>query len=164
MKTKLTAFILGLALSALVRASAPVPATAPCCVPVAPKPACCAEEIPAAPLSTRSLYQLEATWTNDAGASVQLAALRGRPVVLAMFFAQCGYACPVLVRDMQRLREHLPVEVRARAQFVLVSFDVSRDTVAALKSYRENAGLDEAWTLSRAAMSRRCRSWRCCSA
>jgi protein SCO1/2 len=69
--------------------------------------------------------------------------------VLAMFFAQCGYACPVLVSDMQRLREQLPAEVRARAQFVLVSFDVARDTVAALKTYRENAGLDDAWTLLR---------------
>jgi protein SCO1 len=147
MKTKFTAFILALVLSALVRASAP--ATAPCCAPVAPKPACCAEEKPAAPLSTRSLYQLDGKWTDDSGASVQLAALRGRPVVLAMFFAQCGYACPVLVSDMQRLRERLPAEARARAQFVLVSFDVLRDTVPALKSYRENGGLDEAWTLLR---------------
>jgi protein SCO1/2 len=149
MKKKFTAFILALALSALVRASASASAAAPCCVPVAPKPACCAEEMPAAPLSARSLYQLDAKWTNDAGAAVQLAALRGRPVVLAMFFAQCGYACPVLVSDMQRLREQLPAEVRARAQFVLVSFDVARDTVPALKSYRENLGLDEAWTLLR---------------
>jgi protein SCO1 len=147
MKTKVTAFILAFALNATVRAS--TSAAAPCCLPAAPKPACCAEEKPAAPLSTRSLYQLEAKWTNDAGATVQLAALRGRPVVLAMFFAQCGYACPVLVSDMQRLRERLPAEVRAQAQFILVSFDVARDTVAALRSYREKAGLDDAWTLLR---------------
>lgn len=147
MKTKLTRIVFALGLSAFARAADPAPA--PCCVPVAPKPACCVEEKPTAPLTARSLYQLDAKWSNDAGETVQLAALRGRPVVLAMFFAQCGYACPVLVSDMQRMREQLPAEVRARAQFVLVSFDVARDTVPALKKYREGAALDAAWTLLR---------------
>ena len=114
-----------------------------------PPPCCAVEEKPGAPLSARSIYQLDATWTNDTGASVRLAALRGRPVVLAMFFAQCEYACPLLVRDMQRLRALLPDDVRAQAQFVLVSFDTARDTPAALKSYRERMSLDAGWTLLR---------------
>ena len=89
--------------------------------PAAPAlPPCCAvEEKAGAPLSGRSIYQLDANWTDDAGATVRLAALRGRPVVLAMFFAQCEYACPILVQDMQRLRALLPEAVRAQAQFVL---------------------------------------------
>lgn len=114
--------------------------------------ACTADEKPAAAvaeasLSARSIYQLEQTWTNDAGESVSLASLRGRPVVIAMFFANCEYACPVLVSDMQRLRQTLPENARARAQFVLVSFDPARDTPAALKAYRERAALDAGWTL-----------------
>lgn len=111
--------------------------------------ACCVEEKAAAPLSKRSIYQLDATWTNDAGAPVSLTALRGKPVIFAMFFAQCEYACPVLVQDMQRLRAALPADVREKAQLVLVSFDTARDTPAALKAYRERAGLDAAWTLLR---------------
>ncbi len=116
--------------------------------PVVP-PCCAVEEKPGAPLSARSLYQLDAAWTNDTGAGVRLDALRGRPVVLAMFFAQCEYACPILVRDMQRLRAALPADQRERVQFVLVSFDTARDTSAALKAYRERMALDAGWTLLR---------------
>jgi protein SCO1/2 len=113
-------------------------------------PPCCAvEEKAGAPLSARSIYQLDAAWTNDAGSTVRLAALRGRPVVLAMFFAQCEYACPILVRDMQRVRAALPEALRAQTQFVLVSFDTARDTPAALRAYRERMALDAGWTLLR---------------
>ncbi len=120
-----------------------------CCPPVVKAPACCAEEAPEAPLSERSLYQLEATWTDDAGQAVSLTTLRGRPVVIAMFFASCGYACPVLVSDMARMRELLPADVRAEARLVLVSFDTERDTPAVLKDFRERSALDEGWVLLR---------------
>ncbi len=115
------------------------------------KPICCSDapagEGAAATLSSRSLYQLDATWTNDAGESVRLGSLRGRPVVVAMFFAHCEYACPMLVSDLQRLRNSLPVHAREQARFLLVTFDSERDTPAALKAYRERAALDEGWTL-----------------
>lgn len=121
----------------------------------AAKPACCAaiETHPAvvagttAALSARSIYQLDATWLNDAGESTRLSALRGQPVVLAMFFAHCEYACPMLVTDLQRVRASLPPELRAKARFVLVSFDSQRDTPAALKAYRDARALDVSWTL-----------------
>jgi protein SCO1/2 len=122
-----------------------------CCAPVAPaKPACCVEEKPAAPLSTRSLYQLDAKWTNDAGREFTLTSLRGRSAVVAMFFAQCEYACPVLVNDMQRLRAAVPPDAREKIQFVLVTFDTARDTPEALRAFRERMSLDDQWTLLRA--------------
>lgn len=118
------------------------------------KKACCeacaddkASAVATEALPAKSLYQLDASWTNDHGVDTTLASLRGRPVVLAMFFASCEYACPVLVSDMQRLRQQLPADVRDRAQFVLVSFDAARDTPAALKAYRERSSLDNGWTL-----------------
>jgi protein SCO1 len=130
-------------------------ASAPCCaVPTlapAPSSSCCAVEQGGTgavmPLTARSLYQLNATWTNDAGSNVVLSSLRGRPIVLAMFFAQCEYACPLLVQDMQRARAALAPEVRPTVQLVLVSFDTARDTPAALKAYRERMALDAGWTL-----------------
>jgi protein SCO1/2 len=119
------------------------PAAAPCC-----------EELKvAAPLSNRSLYQLEAQWTNDADQTVALTSFRGRPVVLAMFFASCEYACPVLVDDLKRLRATLTPEVRDQTQIVLVSFDTVRDTPAALRAFRERMNLDSRWTLLRGADS-----------
>jgi len=114
---------------------------------------CCQEPAPAAPpLPARSVYQLDATWTTDSGTAFTLAELRGRPVVLAMFFASCGYACPRIVSDLAQIEATLPADVRARARFVLVSFDDVRDTVAALHAYREQHELAaDRWILLRGA-------------
>lgn len=130
-------------------AAAPATKDAPACCPVVAKKSCC-DELPAgAPLSARSLYQLDAKWTDDAGRTVQLASLRGQPVVVAMFFASCEYACPVLVNDLQRLRAALPADVREKTRFVLVTFDTARDTTAVLAAYRAKVSLDAGWTLLR---------------
>lgn len=117
---------------------------------------CCSSADPktavVGPLSSRSIYQVEATWTTDAGRDFKLAELRGQPVVLAMFFTSCGYACPRIVEAMMQIQETLPPAVRSRAQFVLVSFDDERDTVAVLHSYREQHGLvSGSWRLLRGA-------------
>lgn len=100
------------------------------------KPACCGLSAAAVPFTKKSLYQSEAGFTTDAGASFSLGELRGYPVVLAMFFTSCGYACPLIVSDMQAIRAQLPAEVRDRTRFVLVSFDTIRDTPDALAKYR----------------------------
>lgn len=146
MNTKSPVILAALVAAFLARAEA-----APACCPVEPvaTPACCATMPAAAPLTDRSIYQLESDWTNDAGATVQLASLRGRPVIVAMFFAQCEYACPMLVSDIQRVRAALPEDIRARVQVVLVSFDTVRDTPEALAAYRERLALDASWTLLR---------------
>lgn len=160
MKTKLALALIALVSVACLRATDSAPAACcPACPadakPVAAKDACCAAEtapavnLPAPKLTKGSLYQLDAQWTNDTGARVQLAALHGRPVVLAMFFASCEYACPIIVDDMKRLGALLPADVRAQTQFVLVSFDTARDTPAALKAFRERMTLDDSWTLLR---------------
>jgi len=114
--------------------------------PGAKKAACCAA-LPATPFSKTSVYQADAGFTTDAGRAFTLGELRGRPVVLTMFFASCGYACPLLVGDMEAIRARLPAGIRDRAAFVLVSFDAARDTPAALASYRTQHGLDAQWTL-----------------
>lgn len=105
----------------------------------------------AAVLADDSLYQLNATFTDDTGATRTLAAFAGEPVVLTMFFASCGYACPMLTNDMATVREALPPAVRERVHFVMVSFDTDRDTVPALQAYRERMHLTGDWTLLRGA-------------
>ena len=124
---------------------------AACCAPDADTPkvaaACCQPAADSAPFSRESLYQIETKFTDDAGQSFTLGQLRGRPVVLTMFFASCGYACPLLVTDMQAIRAQLPVAVREKAVFVLVSFDVKRDTPDVLHRYRTDRALDGGWTL-----------------
>jgi protein SCO1/2 len=100
-----------------------------------------------APFSKESIYQLDAKFTDDSGRPFALGELRGRPVVLDMFFASCGYACPLLVTDMQAIQGKLPAGLRGKAVFVLVSFDVARDTPAALAQYRAQRSLDGQWIL-----------------
>jgi protein SCO1 len=140
MKTK--SILLLLALAAANPAAATDSAKPPCV-------SCCEELKPAVPLTSKSLYQLDAKWTDDAGETKALAALRGQPVIIAMFFAQCEYACPMLVSDLQRVQAGLSADVRAKARVVLVSFDIARDTPAALKAYRERMQLDGTWQLLR---------------
>ncbi len=108
---------------------------------------CCCAEAASAPFSKESIYQLDGRFTDDSGRPIALGSLRGHPVVLDMFFASCGYACPLTVTDMQAIRAKLPTAVRDRAVFVLVSFDVARDTPAALAQYRAQRGLDNQWVL-----------------
>jgi protein SCO1/2 len=110
------------------------------------KDACC-EEVTATAFTRNSLYQAEVSFTTDDGRAFKLGELRGRPVVLTMFFASCGYACPLLVSDIEAIRARLPAELRDRAAIVLVSFDTVRDTPPALATYRTQRGLDAQWTL-----------------
>lgn len=115
---------------------------------------CCASsEVPStsrARLSDSSLYQLDSAWTNDTGTVVKLASLKGRPQVVAMFFANCTYACPLLVYQMQQIEAALPETLRDKVGFTLISFDTERDTPAVLHNYRLGHALaNERWTLLR---------------
>lgn len=109
--------------------------------------ACCAVELDTGPLSQNSLYQTEVGFTNDRGEAFSLVELRGHPVVLTMFFANCSHACPMLVTVMQQIRDALPTEGPDAPVFVLVSFDVERDTPAALAEFRASRLLDDRWEL-----------------
>jgi protein SCO1/2 len=116
-----------------------------CC---AASPAEAVAEVKARPaLPDASLYQAEVAFVTDAGAPFRLEELRGRPVALAMFFAQCRYACPATVLDLTRIREKLPEAQRAETRIVMVSFDTERDTPEALRAFRESRGLPADWVL-----------------
>ena len=110
---------------------------------------CCKEPMASAPFTKTSLYQSDGTFTDDSGKTFALSSLRGRPVVLNMFFASCGYACPLIVTDLLSLQGRLSPALRSKTIFVLVSFDVTRDTTDALAKYRAQRGLDGQWILLR---------------
>lgn len=133
--------------SALLLASCASPGETP-----APPP-CCREDArasaPLPPLPGRSVYQLGQTWTDENGRPLALESLRGQTVVLALFFTNCEYACPVLTHDMAAIRSRLPPETAARTRFVLCSMDPARDTPEALRGYRARQGLGPGWTLLR---------------
>ncbi len=114
------------------------------------KPSCCEKAEPPTAFTDKSLYQLDSLWTTDENGQIKLSDLSGRPQVVAMFFANCQIACPIIVNDMKRIEAALPADVRAHVGFTLVSFDGKRDSPAALADYRHTRQLPaERWTLLR---------------
>jgi protein SCO1/2 len=111
---------------------------------------CCKGSLSPVVFTDKSLYQVKSTWTNDAGKQIEFGKLGGKPQVVAMFFANCQYACPLIVSDMKRIEDALPDRLRTNVSFTLVSFDTQRDTVEVLADYRRARNLPvERWTLLR---------------
>lgn len=99
-----------------------------------------------APLSETSIYQHDAVWQTDAEDSLSLADFRGQPVALAMVYADCGTACPLIVQDMKRIGKAAG-DVPLR--YVLVSLDPERDTPERMRAFRHMHAIGEGWTMLR---------------
>jgi len=116
---------------------------------------CCEDEEDTEAYSDNSIYQLEsdlpagkAGWTNQYGKKFALGELKGKQVVLIMFFANCTYACPILVNDMKRIEASIPREKLSSYKFVLVSIDPERDTPESLNEFGKRNNLDiKRWRL-----------------
>lgn len=130
---------------------------ASCCAVATKEASCCAAAetttaagpVATSPLPSGSIYQLDGTFVTDEAKPFRLETLRGRPVLLVMFFSSCTYACPMIVSDLTRLRASLPEAQRHAVAIVLVSFDVARDTPAQLRRFRTERALDDGWSLLR---------------
>jgi len=95
-----------------------------------------------------SVYELESSWRDQQGRTVQLSALAGRVQVLAMVYTECSHTCPAILAEMKRLEAGLSDAQRDRVGFVFVSLDPERDTPERLARYASDARLDPArWTL-----------------
>jgi protein SCO1/2 len=104
----------------------------------------------AAPLPSDSIYQLAMPLTLQDGTHTTLAALRGQPTVITMFYASCDGVCPMIAFSMRRMEAKLTAKERERAQWVMVSFDPEHDTPEALREFAATNQLDLArWRLAR---------------
>jgi len=113
------------------------------CQPTAPAPE-------TRPTAAASLYDLDAAWCTDGGAKIRLADLRGKPRVMAMFFANCRGVCLLTVDHMQEIEASLPADIRNKVGFVLVTLDPANDTAEKLAVYRrENVLPASTWTILR---------------
>lgn len=129
MKTLKVALALAVALAAsgaAVNATPPAPSPAPTQASVPPD----------------SLYQVEGAFEDQDGKKVTLGVARGEVTLLAMFYATCPMACPMLIADVKRVLAAIPEAERARVRVVLVSLDPARDTPKILKDVFATRSLD----------------------
>lgn len=102
------------------------------------------------PLPTDSIYHLKVTLTDQAGHTAPLAARRGRPQLVAMFYTSCQMVCPLIIDSMRQTWKALDPAGQAQVDLLAVSFDPERDSVAVLKAYADKRQLASPWTLARA--------------
>jgi len=102
-----------------------------------------------APLPRDSVYQLQATLTDQDGRSRDWRSKRGTPQVAAMFYASCQYVCPLIVDSGKAVEHALPADERAKLGILLISMDPERDTPEALMSVARKRKLDNThWSLA----------------
>jgi protein SCO1/2 len=98
-----------------------------------------------------SIYQLQADLTDQSGKHTTLAATRGHPTLITMFYASCQGICPVLAMTLQRMEGELTPAERTRLRVTMISFDPERDTVPALAKFATSHAIDgDRWRLARA--------------
>jgi len=84
----------------------------------------------------------EFSLTDQSGAEVTLASLRGKALLIDFIYTHCPGPCPILTgRHAQVLRELAP-ELRARVHFVSITVDPEHDTPGALANYARTRGAD----------------------
>ncbi len=79
------------------------------------------------------------TLTNQDGAVVTLANLRGRVWIADIIFTRCAGPCPILTKEMQELQDALPANSQAR--LVTLTTDPDYDTPPVLRAYPQRLGL-----------------------
>jgi protein SCO1/2 len=105
----------------------------------------------AAVLPGDSLYQLPIVLTTSTGRSLQLSELRGKPLIVTMFYGNCTGVCPLLTTRLQHIVKKLTPGERARIRVLMVSFDSDRDTPASLAAFASEHAIDgKNWLLARA--------------
>lgn len=78
--------------------------------------------------------------TNQFGARVSLADLRGQVWVADIIFTRCAGPCPRMTQLMKTLQDALPPQ--SRAKLVTLTTDPDHDTPEVLRAYAERFGAD----------------------
>lgn len=98
-----------------------------------------------------SWYDLPGVFQDHRGREVRLDVARGHPTLLAMFYARCPKACPMLIAEVHSVLRQLTPEARSEVRVVLVTLDPVGDTPEVLAEVFKTRGLDEkTFTLLRA--------------
>jgi protein SCO1 len=99
------------------------------------------------PLPGNSVYQYQATLRDQSGKQVAWRGLRGKPRLVAMFYSNCPYMCPLIIEAGKGIDHALTPAERTRIGVSMVSLDPKRDTPVALKALAAKRKVDPRWQL-----------------
>lgn len=94
-----------------------------------------------------SIYHLNATLTDQAGAAHSLEVFRGHPVLITMFYGSCSHTCPLLIETVRAVERAAPNPADLRV--LMISIDPARDTPEALAKIARERRIDASrWMLA----------------
>ncbi|MCZ2299850.1 MAG: SCO family protein [Chitinophagales bacterium] len=110
-------------------------------------------------LTTDTFWHKSANFrlVNQLGDTVELYDIKGKPIVIDLFFTSCGSICPQLTKSMKKLQQSFAKGGNTRekidssvVQFISLSIDPERDSVPVLKHYADAYGVnpDNWWLLT----------------
>lgn len=144
MNTRFRRLTLSLALAAGVAAAGPLaswPAAA--ATPAAP-----ASQASVA-LPSDSVYQLPLVLTDQHGKARDWGRRRGQPQLVAMFYSNCRFICPLIIESGKAVQRQLSPAQQAKLGVLYISMDPARDTPARLAQVVKERRIDDArWTLA----------------
>jgi protein SCO1/2 len=71
--------------------------------------------------------------TAHTGEPVELAALRGKVVLITSIYSTCGYACPMIMAQVKRVVERVPEATRDDLRVLCITMDPETDTPERLR-------------------------------
>jgi protein SCO1 len=102
-------------------------------------------------ISGDSLYQLPIQLTAADGRTLKFSSLRGKPLIVTMFYSRCTSVCPTLTHELQLLMSRLSLLERAHVQILMVSFDSASDSPATLSAFKsEHRIAENNWLIAKA--------------
>lgn len=97
-----------------------------------------------------SVYRVGAQLTDQSGQALAFADAAGEVRLASLFYASCGYVCPLLIEQIRAIETQLDDAQKQRLRVLLISLDPERDTPEALATLARGRNLDLGrWTLAR---------------
>lgn len=97
-----------------------------------------------------SVYRLNINLDDQDGTRFDLPSLRGKPLLVSMFYNSCQFVCPMLVETIRETEDALPAAQRESLKVLLVTIDPERDNAAVLKQLFVQRKLDKNhWIVAR---------------
>ncbi len=102
-------------------------------------------------LPSDSLYRLEVPLQDSDGAKSTLGSLRGKPLLVTLFYNNCSSVCPMLTARLQDIERQLPPTLRANITVLMITLDPVRDTPDALRQFKQMHRIEgHEWIVARA--------------